>query len=307
MTRRGKAIVVWNARDEGHSTANFVASATQAAAGTRWTKPVGIPDSYEAVAPQVATTPRDEVVTIWGASYNEESHIGVASRPPRGRWKSALLSNPGPFPQPQLAVTSKGEAIGAWIKEPEGGLEASLEVTARTPGGKWRVKALEPQSRASSPKIVTEPGGRATLLWSKYPSSEELAIVASTHPPGGPWSEPKSVATEGLHLPGLYESPIAVTPQGEWIALWITDPAPGERTTIQSATKRRGKRWSEPTRVFTFPPGGLQGGPELQPALGADGEAFVVWRSFNGGRWVIEAATRPAVRPRTCAGGAVSP
>jgi hypothetical protein len=297
MTRRGKAIAVWNARDEGHSTTNFVGSATQAAAGTRWTRPVGIPDSYEAIAPQVAATPSDEVVTIWGASYNEESHIGVASRLPKGRWKSALLSNPGPFPQPQLAVTSKGEAIGAWIKEPEGGLEANLEVTARTPGGKWRVKSLEPQSRSSNPRIVTEPGGRATLLWSKYPSTEELAIVASTHPPGGPWSEPKSVATEGLHLPGLYESPIAVTPQGEWIALWITDPEPGERTTIQSASKRRGRRWGEPTRVFTFPRGGLLGGPELQLALGADGEAVAVWRSFNGKRWVIEAAARPGARP----------
>lgn len=152
MTRRGKAIVVWNARDEGHSTANFVGSATQAAAGTRWTRPVGIPDSYEAIAPQVATTPKDEVVTIWGASYNEESHIGVASRSPKGPWKSSLLSNPGPFPQPQLAVTSRGEAIGAWIKEPEGGLEAELQVTMRTPGGKWRMKTLEPQSRSSNPR-----------------------------------------------------------------------------------------------------------------------------------------------------------
>lgn len=142
------------------------------------------------------------------------------------------------------------------------------------------------------PKIVTEPGGRATLLWSRYPSSEELAIVASTHPPGGPWSEPKSVATEGFHLPYLAESPIAVTPQGEWIALWITDPAPGERTTIQSASKRRGQTWTEPTRVAAFPPGPLRGGPELQLALAPDGAAFAVWRSFNGRRWIVKVAAR---------------
>jgi hypothetical protein len=261
MTRRGKAIVVWNARDEGHSTTNFIGSATQAAAGTDWTKAVGIPESYEGVAPQVATTPRDEVVAIWGASYNEESHIGVASRPPKGPWKSTLLSNPGPFPQPLLAVTSRGEAIGAWVKEPEGGLEANVQVTMRTPGGRWRLKTIEPQGYTTSPKIVTEPGGRVSLLWSKYPALEEEAIVASTHPPGGPWSEPTSVAAEGLHLPGLSESPIAVTPQGESIALWVSDPSPGDRTTIQSASRRRGQPWSEPTPVTTFPPGRLTENP----------------------------------------------
>ena len=65
-------------------------------------------------------TPAGEAVAIWGASYNEESNINVSSRPAKGPWKAAgQLGTPGPFPQPQLAMTSKGEAIGAWVKEPE--------------------------------------------------------------------------------------------------------------------------------------------------------------------------------------------
>lgn len=295
MTRRGKAIVAWKASNEKHRTVSFFASATQAATGAKWTAPVGIRGSYEAEAPQVAVTPTDETVAIWGASYNEESHMGVSSRPPKGRWKSAtLLSNPGPFPEPQLAVTSRGEAIGAWVKEPEGGLEANVQVTTHTPGGKWRLQTLDSQGYGTGPRIVTEPGGRATVLWSKFISFEEGALVASTHTPGTPWTAPTSLAAEGLQLPNLSESLIEVTPQGEAIALWVSDPSAGGRTTIQSSTRPRGQPWSEPMPVATSPPGSRYGLSDLQLALAPDGKAFAVWRAFNGSRWVIETASRRA-------------
>ncbi len=297
ITRRGKAIVVWGAHNEGHSTVSFIGSATQAAGGTGWTAPVGIRGSYEGEAPQVATTPAGEAVAIWGASYNEESKIAVSSRPPKGPWRGAgQLATPGTFPQPQLAVTSKGEAIGAWTKELVEGAEGKVQVTTRTPGGKWRVKTLDPQGYGTGPSIVAEPGGRATVLWVKSApfSFEEGTVVASTHAPGSAWSEPRSVAAEGLPLPGVEKSPIAVTRAGESIAVWEADNSSGEGTTILSSSRRRRQAWSEPTQVFTSPPGPLSGAYDLQLALAPDGKAFAVWWSFNGTRWVIKAATRPA-------------
>lgn len=297
MTPGGKAIVVWSASNEGHSTVSFIGSATQAAGGTGWTAPVGIRGSYEGEAPQVATTPAGEAVAIWGASYNEESKIAVSSRPPKGPWRGAgQLATPGIFPQPQLAVTSKGEAIGTWTKALVEGAEGKVQVTTRTPGGKWRVKTLDPQGYGTGPRIVTEPGGRATVLWVKSApfSFEEGTVVASTHAPGSAWSEPRSVAAEGLPLPGVEKSPIAVTRAGESIAVWEADDSSGEGTTILSSSRRRRQAWSEPTRVSTSPPGPLSGAYDLQLALAPDGKAFAVWWSFNGTRWVIKAATRPA-------------
>jgi hypothetical protein len=302
MTRGGKAIVVWSASNEGHSTVSFIGSATQAAAGTAWTDPVGIPGSYEGEAPQVATTPGGEAVAIWGAYYNEESYIAASSRPPKGPWKGAQhLSTPGTFPQPQLAVTSKGEAIGTWTKELVEGAEGKVQVTTRTPGGKWRVKTLDPQGYGTGPRIVTEPGGRATILWVKSAplSFEEGTVVASTHTPGGGWGVPRSVAAEGLPLFGMSESPIAVTRAGESIAVWVADRLSGEATTILSASRPRRQAWSEPTQVFTSPPRPLSGAYDLQLALAPDGKAFAVWWSFNGTRWVIKAATRPAAGPES--------
>jgi hypothetical protein len=293
MTRSGKAIVIWQAENEKHRTVSFVGSATQAAAGTDWTPPVGIRGSYEAEEPQLAISPAGEAVAIWGAYYNEESKIGVSSRPASGPWKSAsLLSTPGPFPEPRIAMTTRGEAVGTWAKAPEGGLESTVQVTMHTPGGKWRVKSLLPQDYGTGPEIVTEPGGRATVVWSNFVSFEEHALVSSTHAPGAGWSEPRSLAAEGLQLPSPSASLIAVTRQGESIALWIADGPLGKRTTLLSATRRRPQPWSEPHRVPTSPCGQLYGAPEL--ALAPNGRAFAVWRCFNGTRWIITAATRPA-------------
>lgn len=295
ITPAGKAIVVWSANNEGHSTVSFIASATQAAAGTRWTAPVGIPGSFEGEAPQVAITPEGEAVAIWGASYNEESTIAVSSRPANGPWKGAWwLATPGPFPQPLLALTSKGEAIGAWVKEPEGGLEATVQVTTRTPGGKWRVKSLAPKDYGVVPQIVTEPGGRATVFWAKITSPDEATVVASTHVPGAGWRKPVSVANQGLQLTFVSESPIAVTPQGESIAIWMADTSPEEPTTVLSSSRRRGQPWTAPTAISTSPVGPLYGASDLRLAIAPSGEAVAVWRSFNGTRWVIRSATRRA-------------
>ncbi|MGN6254940.1 MAG: hypothetical protein ACTHO8_08170 [Solirubrobacterales bacterium] len=297
MTRRGKAIVVWNARDEGHSTISFIGSAVQAAAGTGWTAPVGIRGSYEGEEPQVATTPAGEAVAIWDAFYDEESSISVASRPAKGPWKGARrLATPGTFPQPQLAITSKGEAVGAWVVEPEEGFGTVVQVATRPSGGKWKVKTLEPQGFGAAPKIVTEPGGRVTVLWVKGASSEEQTVVASTHAPGGVWGEPTSVAAEGLQLPALSESSIAATREAELIAVWAYGSI-GERTAIRSSSRRRGQPWSEPTEVFTCPAAPLYGAPAPQLAIAPSGETSAVWRCFDGTRWVIKAATRPAAGP----------
>jgi hypothetical protein len=299
MTRGGKAIVVWSARNEGHSTTSFIGSATQAAAGTDWTAPVGIRGSYEGEEPQVGTTPAGEAVAIWGASYNEESSIDVSSRPAKGPWKgTGRLATPGTFPQPQLAITSQGEAIGAWVEEPEG-FGTVIQVATRPSGGKWKVKTLAPQDYGAGPEIVTEPGGRAQVIWAQGVSSKEQTIVASTHLPGGPWSAPVSVAAEGLQLPVVAESPIAVTGAGESIAVWVSGSAFAEGTTIQSSSRRRGQPWSEPTEVSTSPAGPLYGAPGLQLALAPSGGAFAVWRCFDGTRWVIKAATRPAAGSQT--------
>ena len=294
MTPAGKAFVIWNGTDEDHLAIDYLKSVTQGAGGTSWTAPVGIRGSYEGEGPQIGATAGGEAVAIWGASYNEESGIRVSSRPPNGPWKAGgNLGFPGPFPAPELAITSKGEAVGAWVEEPENGSESAVRVATRPAGGKWKVKTLTlPGDYGSGPEIVTEPGGRATVVWIKIDSSEESAVVASTHSPGAGWSKQVDLTAEGLPMPVGWDSRFAVTGDGERIAVWASETS-SEATAIRASSKPRGGSWSQTDKVSTTPRAPLGGEADLELKLARSGEALAVWRCFDGREWVIKAATRP--------------
>jgi len=105
---------------------------------------------------------------------------------------------------------------------------------------------------------------------------------------------PTSAGPRRLPATPWSTAPVAVTPQGESIAVWVTESSSEKKTSIESSTRRRGQLWSEPAKISTSPAGPFYGDSGLQLALAPDGDAFAVWRCFNGSRWVIKAATRPA-------------
>ncbi|HTQ10342.1 MAG TPA: hypothetical protein VMI31_09750, partial [Fimbriimonadaceae bacterium] len=287
LTRGGKAIAIWQGSDEGHLATPFIKTVTQGVAGTRWTAPVGIRGSYEGQAPQVKATPGGEAVAIWGASYNEESGIDTSSRPKRGPWKTAgRLGFPGPFPAPELAMTPKGEAIAAWTKEPEDSYGSTIQVATRPPGGKWKVKTLDPQGYGTHPQIVVEPGGKATVFWVENVTFDEAVVAASTHVAGGGWSEPVNLADEGSPIPAEWDARWAVTGDGESIAVWAAGSSFGEGTKILASSRPRGQGWSKPMGLFASPRAPAGGEAELDLALATSGEATLVWRCFDGKEWV---------------------
>ena len=288
----GKAIAIWEASDEGHSTAGFIRSATQAAGGTGWSAPAGLPGSIEGESPEVGATPAGEAVAIWSATYDEESGLEAAVRPAKGKWKrSQRLDRPGSYATPQLTVTPTGEAIGVWVQAPEEEESGStLQVATRGPGGKWIVKPLAPKDYSTDPSIVDEPGGGVRLFW-MVESGGSGELVSSTRSPGGSWSEPASLAAEGLQIPSGSEPAFAVTGAGETVAAWHVNGTRGE-TTIQAASRPAGGTWSAPSVLSTSPPPPLYGGVDLQLAVTSNDEVLAVWHRFTGKGWTIEAATR---------------
>lgn len=294
ITRRGKAIAIWTAGDERHQSNSFIRSTTQSAKGTDWAAPIGIPDSIEGEGPEVGATPAGEAVALWGAEYNEESGIEAAALPARGDWSAVRrLAHPGGFPQSQLAITSRGEAIGAWVSGPEGE-DKGLQVATRKPGSLWKVRTLAPHDDAYHPTIVTRPGGRATVVWVRTGPSGADEVVTATHSPDGNWTAPVSLDAEGLKLPGKAYPEIAVTDEGESMAVWSTGGERRERTIIQASSRSRGGSWRAPTNISSSPPAPMFGTADLKIAVAPNGEAFAIWRSFDGRRWVTRAATRPA-------------
>lgn len=293
MAADGTAVVIWEANDIGHSTASFIRTETQDAATARWTKPVALRGSIEGEVPQVALTPGGEAVAIWGATYNEESGIEASSRVPGAKWERAgRIGHPGAFPQPRLAITSEREAIGTWIKRSEESPDSAIQVATRAPGGKWSVDTLAPGSDASSPLIVTEPGGGARVVWLKGSSLEQQEFVSSTHSPGAGWTEPVSLGAEGLQLPVDADLQLEVTGAGESIAVWSTFSAVKGSLAVRSSSRPRGGPWNPPADISITPAGRQYGDPRLQLALAPSGEALAAWRCFDGRRWVIRVASR---------------
>jgi hypothetical protein len=293
ISPRGRVAVIWRAHDEGHSTTSFIRSATQLAGKTRWTRPAAISGSIEGESPEIGLTPEDETVAIWGATYNEESGIDVSSRPQTGPWgRAERLARPGAYPEPQLAVTSNGEAIGAWVERGEEGFSGVLQVATRKPGEEWKVETLAPQSHAASPRIVTEPAGGAKVVWVMGESPEKQEIVAATHSPTGGWSAPERLTVDELKSPIEANLDLEVTAAGESVAAWSTFGATGGLT-IHASSQPPGQPWTASTEIFTGPTPRLYGAPDLQLAVAPSDETFAIWRCFDGSKWVIKTAARP--------------
>jgi hypothetical protein len=288
ITRSGEAVAMWTARDEGHSTTPFIRSASQPPLGG-WTSPVGLRGSIEGQEPQVGVTPEGEAVAIWHAFYNEESGIEVASRPAAGKWSGVRrLANPGAFPEPRLAITPEGEAVAVWELEGPGG---GLQVATRDPGLEWgdsRTFAPRQAETFFDPQIVTEPDGPAAVVWVRSRSAGGEDVAVALHRRGGGWTEPASLFGEGAEG---RRPVIAATANGEWIAVWSSVGPAGE-SIIQASSRGRGQPWGAPVTLSSSPPSRLSGASEPKIAIAPNGEAFAVWRRFDGSRWVIQAATR---------------
>jgi hypothetical protein len=290
----GKAVAIWEAGDEGHSTTSFIRSATQSAKGTAWTKPVGLPGSIEGESPEVGLTSAGETVATWSSTYDEESGLEVATRPAKGKWKrSGRLDRPGGYATPQLMVTPSGEAIAYWVSSPEDNIGATLETAARKPGGKWVVRPLAPKSYSTDPSLVAVPGGGVRMFWTMgAPFGDEGEPVSSTRPPGGTWSAPAPLAAAGLQIPHGSSTRFAVTGSGEEIAIFGVNDLQGG-STVQTASRPAGGTWGTPVVLCASPPSPLAGAADVQVAVAPNGEILEAWHRWNGHAWTIEVASRP--------------
>jgi hypothetical protein len=294
ITPQGEAVTMWSASDEGHSTTTYIKTASLPLHGG-WSPAIGLPYSIEGIEPRLAVGPSGEAVAIWRASYNLESGLEATNRPAGGEWSTVdRLSNPGPFPQLQIATTRSGEAVAAWELETEEGSGTQyVQVATRRPGRPWRLHTFSPLPGEviGNPQVVIAPGGRAAVVWVRSPLTGLLEkgeyVVAIRFPAGG-WTEPRALL--GVDFQGQVE--FAVTGRGEWVAVWRAAGAGPRQSLIQASRKPPGQAWSAPATLAGAPGARISRASEPRLAVTPKGEASAAWRAFNGNGWVIEAATR---------------
>ncbi len=98
------------------------------------------------------------------------------------------------------------------------------------------------------------------------------------------WLAPTNLSVGGEDGEGPQ---VAAGPQGEVVAIWESDD--GSDTSIETASRPPGGIWSAPTQLTA--PGLDAYDPEI--AIGSQGEAIAIWARVDGGKPLIQAATRP--------------
>jgi hypothetical protein len=183
-----------------------------------------------------------------------------------------------------MAAPTSGHAAPGWSR-----------FTVTPPG-----KPSEGYSPGQSPGIGTITGvtgaeigidgsGEAVAAWERYRNPGPV-IEASTRQPGGEWSAP-------IEIGSGTDVRLAVSTSGAAIAVWENLVA--GQTVLESSYRSPGGSWSAP--VGLGPGGGSAANPEV--AIGASGEAAVVWEQKLGKTMSVESAFRDPLGGWSTQGG----
>ena len=137
----------------------------------------------------------------------------------------------------------------------------------------------------SGQQIAIAPDGAVTAVWSHFGGTSTIIQAASRPAGSNTWGTASDLSATGQSA----DSPqIAVASDGSATAVWIRYD--GANNIIQAATRPAGGSWSAPSDLSVT--GQSAFSPQI--AMASDGSATAVWSRFNGAKYIIQAATRPA-------------
>ncbi len=280
----GNAVAVWSA----YNGSNYVVQSASKPAGGVWGSAVNLSaPGQDARTTQVAVDSGGDAVAVWVRSDGSNEIVQSASKPAGGAWGSAVnLSSVGQeADRPQVAIGAGGNAVAVW--EHESG-DDTIESANKPAGDAWGAAAkLSAEGLVSSnPRVALDSGGDAVAAWRAYDGSN-FAIEAASKPAGGAWEAPLklAVATPG----GEGENPqVALDSGGDAVIVW--EIFNGSNYIVESANKPAGGAWGAPVKLSATGENGFLGGVSVD----GGGDAVAVWQRWNGSKYVVQAASKPA-------------
>jgi hypothetical protein len=273
VTPAGEAIAVW----EGGQPRGIQFAAWRPGLG--WSRAQAL--ASRGSEPQIAAA-GPKAVVVWSdtikAQSGEASVVFASTRLRGGRWsepENISAEKRWRFePEadaPQIAITTRGEAIAMWTAGDEGhSTTPFIRAATQSPRGSWSAPVgLRGSIEGEEPQLEVTPGGEGVAVWHAY-YNEESGLETATRPVGGKWTYVKRLAN-----PGAFPNPkLAMTPSGEAIATWEFELGGG----FQVAARRPGQRWGE-VRTFTPPDGGRYYDPRI---VTKPGRPALTWRRLLG-------------------------
>ena len=184
----GEAVALWS-RSDG---ARNIIQATARPPGGTWQSPVDVSAiGQNAAEPQLALDAEGDATAVWRRYDGADQVVQSSTRLAAGAWRSPNnLSAAGQnASEPQIAVSSAGEALALWKRYD--GANTVIEAASETAGGSWQppFNLSAPGQNATEPQIAVNPAGETVALWSRSNGTDTI-IQSATKLVGGAWGPP---------------------------------------------------------------------------------------------------------------------
>jgi hypothetical protein len=297
---------------EGHVGDIAVSCANKA-----WTHPSSstdtiIPEGFAASAPTAAMASNGDAIVVWqqndGGSWviaKSERRDGTWTHPtsaadkisPTGQAASAS----------QVAMNDAGDAVVVWRQS--NGLNSHIYKSERR-DGTWTHPTLadniSPSGQdAHTPHVAMAENGDAIIVWRQSDGTHQQILKSEYR--AGSWTHPVDV-TDNISPAGgnAYHPRVAMGPSGEALVVWEQNT--GAHWQVFKS-EHRGGVWAHPASLDdNISPDG-SGANEPDVAIGALGDAIIVWHQhdgsndqifkseYRGGAWAHPASLEDNISP----------
>ncbi len=253
--------------------------AANAAAAPGWLPAVNLSAAgRNAKSPQIAIDYLGDAMAVWDSGGT----IRSATRRAGGAWSAPVDLSPSRqhAESPQIAATSFLEAVAVW------GAGGRIWSATRNPAwiGGWSLPLVgvagghEPQVAISSSAT-----SEAVAVWRHGDGIWSASGIPGNTERGHFWDAPVRVSAAGPFPPQ-----VGIDREGDEVAVWILQD--GSNRIVQSATRPRGGAWSAPVDLS---PSGGSAVSDPQVAFDYHGDAVAVWAFEDGGKYLVQSASRP--------------
>ncbi len=132
--------------------------------------------------------------------------------------------------------------------------------------------------------MAVSPAGDSVAVWSRFNGLHTI-VQGAVRPAGGGWGPSADLSLKGRNA----EDPgVAIDAAGTATAIWRRHD--GAKYIVQVASRPAGGSWGPTVDLSAVG----ENAEDPQIAVGPAGDAVAVWRRFNGTRFIVQAASRPA-------------
>ncbi len=254
----------------------------------QWSPPTDITEQgTDSELPWITTDPQGNIHVLWLRAVDSKQILQVSSKSPEGDWSApvTLTEEIQISWIPLIKSDFQGNLIATWCIYD--GPYMYVQCSMKSAGGSWSAPfTLSANEQISDiPTVEIDHLGNITVAWISNIGSDRL-IQARTKPFGGNWGNIQTVSEAG----GSASEPlITFDPEGNVTAVWTLERNSNDFT-IQTSTRLFGdENWSAPVTISEV------GTISMSPRIVSDnqGNLTVVWQSFNGSSYTIQASAKP--------------